>query len=145
MKIREGLIPILLLIGFVVTMAMAPPTFPGAEVKDNTYTALATKRAKDILEKVGLSHRLNHRIGELSGGEQQRVAVARALIMNPKLILADEPTGNLDKKTGEGIVELLLSLNEEKGLAMVIATHDITLARKMSRKMEIVEGCLQDT
>jgi lipoprotein-releasing system ATP-binding protein len=83
---------------------------------------------------------MQHRIGELSGGEQQRVAIARALIMRPKLLLADEPTGNLDRITGEGIMDLLLRLNKEEGLALVIATHNQRLAENMSRQMEIVDG-----
>ncbi|MFH0845640.1 MAG: ABC transporter ATP-binding protein [Pseudomonadota bacterium] len=100
----------------------------------------AMDRAIEMLEKVGLGKRLYHRVGELSGGEQQRVAIARALIMKPKLLLADEPTGNLDKNTGERIIEFLVRLNEEEGLAMVIATHNHRLASEMSRQMEMVDG-----
>jgi len=100
----------------------------------------AAEMAKEILTRVGLEHRLTHRVGELSGGEQQRVAIARALIMGPKLLLADEPTGNLDIVTGEGIVDLLLQLNREKGLSMVIATHNQHLAGKMSQQLEIFDG-----
>ena len=100
----------------------------------------AIEMAMEILIKVGLEDRLNHRIGELSGGEQQRVAIARALIMKPKLLLADEPTGNLDRITGEGIIDLLISLNYEEELAIIVATHNKTLAEKMSRQMEIVDG-----
>jgi lipoprotein-releasing system ATP-binding protein len=96
--------------------------------------------ARDVLEKVGLGKRLTHRSGELSGGEQQRVAIARALIMRPRLILADEPTGNLDWRTGQEIVDLLLRLNREEGVAMAIATHNHRLAEKMSRQLEIVGG-----
>ncbi|MGD8387499.1 MAG: ABC transporter ATP-binding protein [Desulfobacteraceae bacterium] len=103
----------------------------------------ARKRAEGILIKVGLEQRLSHRIGELSGGEQQRVAIARALIMQPKLLLADEPTGNLDRVTGEEIVDLLLWLNREEGLAMVIATHNHHLASKLSNRTEIVDGRIQ--
>ncbi len=99
--------------------------------------------ARDVLEKVGLGKRLTHRSGELSGGEQQRVAIARALIMRPRLILADEPTGNLDWLTGQEIVDLLLQLNREEGVAMVIATHNHRLAEKMSRQMEIVGGRIE--
>ena len=99
--------------------------------------------ARETLIKVGLEKRLNHRIGELSGGEQQRVAIARALIMGPKLLLADEPTGNLDKTTGEGIMDILLRLNDEEGLTMVIATHNHELANKMSQQMELVDGRIQ--
>lgn len=100
--------------------------------------------AKAILEKVGLGNRLTHRIGKLSGGEQQRVAIARSLIMSPKLLLADEPTGNLDESTGEGIVDLLLRLNREESLTMVIATHNLRLARRLSRILEIKEGRFHD-
>ena len=99
--------------------------------------------ATEILKKVGLEKRLNHRVGELSGGEQQRVAIARALIMRPKLLLADEPTGNLDHTTGEGILDLLLQLNKVEGLAMVIATHNQPLAKKLSRQLELVDGRIQ--
>jgi lipoprotein-releasing system ATP-binding protein len=104
---------------------------------------LAREMAIEILERVGLEKRLKHRVGELSGGEQQRVAIARALIMRPKLLLADEPTGNLDYATGEGILDLLLQLNQAEGLAMVIATHNLPLAKKMSRQLEIVNGRIQ--
>jgi lipoprotein-releasing system ATP-binding protein len=100
----------------------------------------AVELAREMLTKVGLEDRMHHRIGELSGGEQQRVAIARALIMRPKLLLADEPTGNLDRITGEGIMDLLLRLNREEGLALVIATHNQHFAEKMSRQMEIVDG-----
>jgi lipoprotein-releasing system ATP-binding protein len=103
----------------------------------------ASEMAKEALEKVGLGSRLTHRTGELSGGEQQRVAVARSIIMRPRLILADEPTGNLDWSTGEGVADLLLRLNREEGVAMVIATHNRRLAEKMSRQMELVSGKLQ--
>ena len=104
---------------------------------------VSTEQAKDILKDVGLENRLNHRVGELSGGEQQRVAIARALIMKPKVLLADEPTGNLDRVTGMEIVDLLLTIREERGLSMVIATHNQQLADKMSKVMEIVDGQIQ--
>jgi len=103
----------------------------------------AADMAKGILIKVGLEKRMSHRIGELSGGEQQRVAIARALIMRPKLLLADEPTGNLDTATGEGIVELLLKLNRDEGLAMVIATHNQRFAERMSHQLELMDGQIQ--
>lgn len=96
--------------------------------------------AVDILSQVGLKERLRHRVGELSGGEQQRVAIARALIMGPQLLLADEPTGNLDKVTGDEITKLLLSLNKSRGLALIIATHNLELAQQMSRKLLLVDG-----
>jgi lipoprotein-releasing system ATP-binding protein len=103
----------------------------------------AADRASSILRKFGLVDRLSHRVGELSGGEQQRIAIARAIVMSPKLLLADEPTGNLDKTTGEGIVDLLLQLNRETGLALVIATHNQLLAEKMRRVLELVDGRFQ--
>ncbi len=103
----------------------------------------AQQKAEEILKKVGLERRMKHRIGELSGGEQQRVAIARALIMGPKLLLGDEPTGNLDRVTGEEIMDLLLWLNREEGLAMVIATHNEPLAGRLSRRLEIVDGRIQ--
>lgn len=104
---------------------------------------IATEMAREVLEKVGLGNRLSHRAGELSGGEQQRVAIARSLAMKPKLILADEPTGNLDWETGKEVADLMLRLNKEEGVAMVIATHNIRLAERMSRHMEIINGQIQ--
>lgn len=104
----------------------------------------ARQMAEEVLEKVGLDKRLKHRAGELSGGEQQRVAIARALVMRPKLLLADEPTGNLDWATGEEVAELLLQINRNDGLAMVIATHNQRLAKKLCRWMEIVGGRIQE-
>ncbi len=103
----------------------------------------ALKMARDVLFKVGLERRTTHRAGELSGGEQQRVAIARAMIMSPKLILGDEPTGNLDWLTGREIADLLLQLNQDEGVAMVIATHNQRLAEKMSKKMELIDGRIQ--
>jgi lipoprotein-releasing system ATP-binding protein len=104
----------------------------------------AKSEADAILKKVGLEDRLTHRIGKLSGGEQQRVAIARSLVMRPKLLLADEPTGNLDETTGEGIIDLLLHLNKEENLTVVIATHNLRLAHKLSRILEIKEGRFHD-
>ena len=100
----------------------------------------AAGMAREVLVKVGLERRMTHRAGELSGGEQQRVAIARSLIMSPKLILGDEPTGNLDWVTGQEIADLLLQLNRDEGVAMVIATHNQRLAEKMSKKMELIDG-----
>jgi lipoprotein-releasing system ATP-binding protein len=136
-------------IGFVFQFHHLLPEFNALEntmmpaLIARTAKKKAVYLAREILVEVGLEKRLKHRIGELSGGEQQRVAIARALIMKPKLLLADEPTGNLDNRTGEEIAELLLKLNQEKGLAMVIATHNQRLAKKMSRQMEIMDGHLQ--
>jgi lipoprotein-releasing system ATP-binding protein len=96
--------------------------------------------AADALADVGLADRLRHRPGELSGGEQQRVAIARALMNQPRLILADEPTGNLDPKTSEVIYELFLRLQAERGIAFLVATHNPDLARKADRGYRLVEG-----
>ncbi|NLI80072.1 MAG: ABC transporter ATP-binding protein [Deltaproteobacteria bacterium] len=100
-------------------------------------------QAEELLHKLGLSHRTKHRIGELSGGEQQRVAVARALLLRPSLFLADEPSGNLDTRTGRTLHELLVSLNEELGLTMVIVTHNSELASMMHRTLRLVDGRLR--
>ena len=100
----------------------------------------ARARAADALHEVGLGDRLNHRPGELSGGEQQRVAIARAVMHRPRLVLADEPTGNLDPKTSEVIFDLFLRLQAERGLTFVIATHNQDLARKADRGYRLVDG-----
>jgi len=97
-------------------------------------------RAAELLERVGLGQRLAHRPGELSGGEQQRVAVARAVMRRPRLLLADEPTGNLDPGTGERAHEVLLQLNEESGSTLVVATHNDRLAAAMERTLRLVGG-----
>jgi ABC-type lipoprotein export system ATPase subunit len=101
---------------------------------------VAQARAEDLLRRVGLGERFEHRPYELSGGEQQRVAIARCLINNPELILADEPTGNLDTKTGAEILELLLSLRAEHRTTLIIATHDASVAAKAERVVELVDG-----
>ena len=106
-------------------------------------SALARARAAEALGEVGLTDRMNHRPGELSGGEQQRVAIARALVGAPRLLLADEPTGNLDPKTSEVIWDLFLRLQAERGLAVVIATHNHELARRADRGYRLVEGRAQ--
>lgn len=97
-------------------------------------------RAERLLSDLGLYERRNHRPGELSGGEQQRVAVARALILNPKVVLADEPTGNLDTVTGEELFDLLLRLNKEKGITFIIVTHNESLSSRCSRILRMVDG-----
>ena len=97
-------------------------------------------RGQDLLERVGLKERMEHKPYELSGGEQQRVAIARALINEPALILADEPTGNLDSHTGEEIVNLLVALRDERKATLIIATHDAKLAARAPRTIELVDG-----
>ncbi len=102
--------------------------------------ASAEESAKNLLYEVGLGERLNHRARELSGGEQQRVAIARAMINKPALILADEPTGNLDSKNGDEIIKLLTHIRAENNTTLIIATHDSRVAEKAERQVEIVDG-----
>jgi predicted ABC-type transport system involved in lysophospholipase L1 biosynthesis ATPase subunit len=103
----------------------------------------AEDRARRLLERVGLSERLDYRPGQLSGGERQRVAVARALINRPALLLADEPTGSLDRASSEDLAELLAKLNREEGLMLVVVTHSPALAARMKRQLELRDGQLQ--
>ena len=101
-------------------------------------------RAEELLAKVGLSERMTHKPGQLSGGEQQRVAIARALYNKPAVILADEPTGNLDEKTGVGIVDLLFELNRSEGVTLVLVTHDLGLAKRADRWVHLHEGTAEE-
>lgn len=101
------------------------------------------ERAQELLEMVGLWERLHHLPGQLSGGEQQRVAIARALVNHPKVILADEPTGNVDSKAGQEIVDLLRRLNRELGLTVVLVTHDVALAAQADRMVHLHDGKLR--
>ncbi|MEA2090200.1 MAG: ABC transporter ATP-binding protein [Thermoproteota archaeon] len=103
----------------------------------------STARAEEMLTLVGLKERMNHRPSELSGGEQQRVAMARALINNPKIVLADEPTGNLDTKTGLEIVQLMKRLNKEKGQTFVVVTHDLHIAEAADRIVYLKDGLVE--
>ncbi|MEX0614164.1 MAG: ABC transporter ATP-binding protein [Pirellulales bacterium] len=109
---------------------------------DGAATADDQRRASDLLERVGLGRRLTHRPAELSGGERQRVAIARAMIREPTLLLADEPTGNLDRTTAGSIAELLLELQAERNAMLVVVTHSTTLAESLERRMELDAGQL---
>ncbi|MBM4300050.1 MAG: ABC transporter ATP-binding protein [Deltaproteobacteria bacterium] len=101
---------------------------------------VAREQAEAILVRVGLKDRLTHRVSTLSGGEQQRVAVARALMLEPEVLLADEPTGNLDPKSGARVQELILELNRERGLTSVIVTHNLAMARSLDRQITLLDG-----
>jgi lipoprotein-releasing system ATP-binding protein len=107
-------------------------------------TAAAVDRARGLLDSVGLSHRERHRPAELSGGERQRVAIARALINGPGLLLCDEPTGNLDRKNADAIIDLLFSLHERESTILVVVTHSIELAERFSMRRELQDGQLID-
>ncbi|SUC09845.1 lipoprotein-releasing system ATP-binding protein LolD [Pasteurella canis] len=105
----------------------------------------AKDRAEKMLSAVGLAHRISHRPSALSGGERQRVAIARSLVNNPALVLADEPTGNLDRKTTESIFDLIQQLNHEQNIAFLLVTHDLSLAEKLTRCLVMQDGVLRET
>ncbi|MGB9154683.1 MAG: ABC transporter ATP-binding protein [Alphaproteobacteria bacterium] len=135
-------------IGFVYQFHHLLPEFSALEnivlpqMIANTNRKIAEKRAHTLLEMVGLKNRADHRPGKLSGGEQQRVAIARALANNPKLLIADEPTGNLDPVTADNVFVMLQELVKSQNLALLMATHNHDLAHKMSRVVEITDGVL---
>ena len=104
----------------------------------------AIRQASQLLDEVGLEHRLKHKPGELSGGEQQRVAIARALVMEPEILLADEPTGNLDTETGKKIEDILVNLNTTKKITLIVVTHNKLLADRMSGRIGLRDGKIYD-
>jgi len=133
-------------IGFVFQFHHLLPEFDAMEntMMPALIKGLSSKNARELAEailvRVGLKERLNHMVGALSGGEQQRVAVARSLVLKPSILLADEPTGNLDPRTSETIHDLLISLNREDGITAVIVTHNIKLAERLTRQMTLIDG-----
>lgn len=134
-------------LGFIYQFHHLLPEFNATEnvampllMRQDVSISEARERANQLLDKVGLSHRTHHRPSELSGGERQRVAIARALVTNPKLVLADEPTGNLDDENAQAVFELLSELQSTFGTALLMVTHDRSLAAKADRQLEMRSG-----
>lgn len=135
-------------IGFIFQFHNLLPEFTSAEnvampaLISGMARGRAREKAEALLGELGLGHRISHKPGELSGGEQQRVAVARAMIMEPNIILADEPTGNLDSETGKKVEETLLDLNKTRKITLVVVTHNESLAARMQRSVRLRDGKL---